>query len=477
MPTATRRPSIFLSHTHTDKPFVRRLAADLEEAGARVWVDEAEILVGDSLIEKIEPAIGEMDYFAVVLTPRSVGSEWVRTELEIAVKEQMRRRGVTVLPLLLETCEIPETIKGTAEADFRGEASYDASLAEILRRLDLVPDDTRIFERLLKTHPLLAAAWESLEGPGVAQAVMGAMLTSSIPAVDQAAFWRIAAGRVEGEKLVNLAGCAVALVDAHGVGHEAFEACLEEGRLTPDQRARVGIFLLDVQGREAVIWAHRLLVNEICVDAHYHTFFHRHASVVLEACRDEMAAYVLIPDRGPLNCNVDTICAVIEKADDPEPFLQRWIDWINDGRFDGNRATGDETAEILYEVLTDARKDGATRLEPVVQAVHDRVCMLLKSRDNAVKGLYHLVSMIQAEYAGAGEVLADMRRRVSYGGYSKEEFRLLGLLQATLRILAAVNEDPGNRELKQRFEDKAQEIADVDRITGFWRGSDRRFDA
>jgi hypothetical protein len=43
-------PSIFLSHSSADKPFARRLAGDLRARGVRVWLDEAEIGIGDSLI-------------------------------------------------------------------------------------------------------------------------------------------------------------------------------------------------------------------------------------------------------------------------------------------------------------------------------------------------------------------------------------------------------------------------------------------
>jgi len=39
--------SVFLSHSHKDKPFARKLAVDLRHAGHIVWIDEAEILVGD----------------------------------------------------------------------------------------------------------------------------------------------------------------------------------------------------------------------------------------------------------------------------------------------------------------------------------------------------------------------------------------------------------------------------------------------
>ena len=43
--------SIFLSHNSKDKHFVRKLANDLRRQGFYVWVDEAEIKLGDSLIE------------------------------------------------------------------------------------------------------------------------------------------------------------------------------------------------------------------------------------------------------------------------------------------------------------------------------------------------------------------------------------------------------------------------------------------
>lgn len=52
--------SIFLSHNVADKPFVRRIARDLDNQGVRCWVDEAEIKVGDSLIEKIRQGIDKL---------------------------------------------------------------------------------------------------------------------------------------------------------------------------------------------------------------------------------------------------------------------------------------------------------------------------------------------------------------------------------------------------------------------------------
>ena len=76
---------VFISHSWNDKKFVRRLASDLEARGISVWVDEAQILVGDSLITKIEQAIDDTRLFAVVISVSSVKSDWVKKELEQAI--------------------------------------------------------------------------------------------------------------------------------------------------------------------------------------------------------------------------------------------------------------------------------------------------------------------------------------------------------------------------------------------------------
>src|SRR5262249_3818196 len=104
--------SIFLSHNHADKPFVRRLAQDLQKAGIRVWLDEAEMMIGDSLIEKIRQGIDEMDYLGVVLSPNSVQSSWVKRELDVAMNQEIGGKRVKVLPLVIKECELPGFLEG-----------------------------------------------------------------------------------------------------------------------------------------------------------------------------------------------------------------------------------------------------------------------------------------------------------------------------------------------------------------------------
>lgn len=52
-------PSIFLSHTSIDKPFVEKLARDLIRLGFNVWFDKWSIKTGESITWKIDEGIRE----------------------------------------------------------------------------------------------------------------------------------------------------------------------------------------------------------------------------------------------------------------------------------------------------------------------------------------------------------------------------------------------------------------------------------
>lgn len=127
--------SIFLSHSHTDKPFARRLAADLRKAGHAVWIDEAEINIGDSLIEKIRDGLDQVDYVAAILSSASIASTWVTRELDIASNREIEEKRVVVLPLLLEPVELPGFLKGKFYGDFTDTSRYDEMLALLVRKL------------------------------------------------------------------------------------------------------------------------------------------------------------------------------------------------------------------------------------------------------------------------------------------------------------------------------------------------------
>ena len=137
-------PSVFLSHNHGNKPFVRDLADRLTQAGAMVWLDEAALNIGDSLIERISSAIQEMEYVAAILSPRSVKSNWVQKELSLAMTKEVKGRRVTVLPILIEPCDLPEALRDKLYADFTRAENHEREFAKILRAIGLGPAATSV---------------------------------------------------------------------------------------------------------------------------------------------------------------------------------------------------------------------------------------------------------------------------------------------------------------------------------------------
>ena len=129
--------SVFLSHSSKDKFFARKLAETLASYDVKVWIDEAELKVGDSLIAKISKAIDRADFVAAVLSHNSVRSGWVTKELQLAMSQEIKGRRVKVLPILIERCEIPEFLTDKVYADFTDPDDFDGPLSRLLHALGI----------------------------------------------------------------------------------------------------------------------------------------------------------------------------------------------------------------------------------------------------------------------------------------------------------------------------------------------------
>ena len=126
---------IFISYSHQDKEFVDKLVQDLQNSGISIWADKVEIKLGDSFFDKISEGIDKMEYLAIVLSPDSVNSSWVKKEVEVAMNQEIQGKKIKVLPLLHRECTIPSFLEGKKYADFREEERYEVALEMILDRL------------------------------------------------------------------------------------------------------------------------------------------------------------------------------------------------------------------------------------------------------------------------------------------------------------------------------------------------------
>jgi hypothetical protein len=125
--------SVFLSHSSSDKQFVRQLANHIKAEGIRCWLDEAEIKPGDSIVAKIQDGINEMRYLLVVISQNSIRSAWVEKELNAALMVGLSKRSIKVIPILKDTCDIPLLLRDIQYADFRN--SFSDGFAQLMRTL------------------------------------------------------------------------------------------------------------------------------------------------------------------------------------------------------------------------------------------------------------------------------------------------------------------------------------------------------
>lgn len=156
---------VFLSHNHHDKPFVRKLAADLQAHNVICWLDEAEMQIGDSLIQKIREGIDNSDYFAVIVSPHSVVAPWVANELDVAMSYQIGGKKIKVLPLVVAECELPGLLPGKLYGDFKDESQYEGAFKKLLASIGVVYNQNILNPK--KTGNSLATATDKATSYGL----------------------------------------------------------------------------------------------------------------------------------------------------------------------------------------------------------------------------------------------------------------------------------------------------------------------
>jgi len=116
---------IFFSYSRMDSVFALRLAKDIREAGADIWIDQLDIPAGSRWDVEVENALANASCVLVILSPFSQASENVQDEIAYALDS-----GKKIIPVVLENCMVHFRLRRLKHIDFT--KNYNQGLDQLL---------------------------------------------------------------------------------------------------------------------------------------------------------------------------------------------------------------------------------------------------------------------------------------------------------------------------------------------------------
>jgi hypothetical protein len=141
--------SCFISYSHADQSFARRLHDQLQARGIRCWLDEHQLLPGQDIYDEVDRGIRLWDKVLLCCSKDSLSSWWVDKEIatafdkEQALWKERGRKTLALIPLNLDGHLLSGAwqdgkvipIKSRLAADFTGWETDNAKFEFELERL------------------------------------------------------------------------------------------------------------------------------------------------------------------------------------------------------------------------------------------------------------------------------------------------------------------------------------------------------
>lgn len=134
--------SCFISYSHGDKSFARRLHDQLQARGIRCWLDQHDMKPGDRILDVVNDAIRFHDKILLCCSEASLESWWVKDEIDKGLERERREGRDIIIPLNLDGYVLDgwesgqaTTIRSRLAADFTGWETDNAKFEEHFERV------------------------------------------------------------------------------------------------------------------------------------------------------------------------------------------------------------------------------------------------------------------------------------------------------------------------------------------------------
>ena len=101
--------SCFISYSHRDDDFAKRLHNDLQAKGVRCWFAPHDMKIGDKIRPTIDDSIRLHDKLLLILSEHSVESDWVEHEVEHALDLEQERKKTGLFPVRIDDAIMEST--------------------------------------------------------------------------------------------------------------------------------------------------------------------------------------------------------------------------------------------------------------------------------------------------------------------------------------------------------------------------------
>ncbi|WP_158102887.1 toll/interleukin-1 receptor domain-containing protein [Lentzea kentuckyensis] len=127
---------VFLSHSHDDRDrFVLALAKSLDDNDVEVWLDRDDMPLGHDIAEVVFEQINSVDAFVVVVSDHTRDSNWVRMEVNMAVRRAHRDGSFPVICARLDGVATPPALSGVSSIKISASLDHTAHLDKILQAI------------------------------------------------------------------------------------------------------------------------------------------------------------------------------------------------------------------------------------------------------------------------------------------------------------------------------------------------------
>jgi hypothetical protein len=455
---APRGQRAFISHSWKDKALARRIGRRLGHRGVRIWIDEAEMQVGDRLSQRLADEIRASSHLVVVLTADAVASRWVAQEIDVA-----RNADVAIVPLLAEeglSAPLLDEVMGIEITDpLTFETRMDVVAGALL---DAPVPEERDCAAIRRDLAAIGREAPELRGLIDELADRGKLTHAQLDAVSLAEPLRHPAETA----LIALHECAddqaryvISLVAAKlyrelGVGYAVLERQIE---LEPAGSSHLHTMFNHLGGKlkrqQDLDGAFRLFqLASPPQDQAFASFVRANFDQFSEAHRDQAVAFVVTPDRGPGGFGIDAAYALFARMPDSASLRHLWFFWVNDYKFGGRAdVDGAQDVGVFFSHMNDAARDGLSQFDSVMEHFERSYRSLVRSGqlDRVLEAVQMLTTAADRRYVGRAGLARELSNAL--GSAEWKSFGHDHLIGPLLDLAMAVSNDETYAPALQRL--------------------------